>query len=162
MTKLSQYKKPQYPVCKYLPEEIKKEMKADTLVSFKDRLERGFRMCSSTEQFEKMDNKNTIMLEKCTGTESCMSITGDCPPGMKKIAYFHTHPKSLLTYPSLVDIMHSEVHDYKFLCIGGKEDNKPIIRCMPPDVPIITPQTQRIELDWFIEKWKQRVNDCII
>lgn len=155
-------KKPQYPVCKYLPENIIKEMKDDIITSLNDGLERGFRICSSTEQLEKIDNKNTIMLKKCVGTDGCMSMVGECPQDMKKMAFFHTHPKTYLAYPSLGDIMHTDVHDYIFLCIGGKEDNKPIVRCMPPDVPVITPQTQRIELDRFIRKWNEEVEDCII
>jgi len=155
-------KKSQYPVCKHLPEIIIKEMKDDTLASLKDRLERGFRICSKTEQLEKMDNKNTVMLEKCIGTENCMSMIGECPPNMKKMAFFHTHPKTYLAYPSLGDIIHTDVHGYKFLCIGGKEDNKPIVRCMSSDVPVITPQTHKIELDRFIRKWKEEVEDCII
>ena len=151
-----------YPVCKYMSKDIIKEMKDETLASTKDRLERGFRICSSTEQLEKIDNKNTVMSEKCIGTESCMSMVGECPPSMKPIAFFHTHPKTHLAYPSLGDIIHTDIHDYKFLCIGGKEDNRCIVRCMPPDVPVITPQTHKIELDRFIRKWKEEVKDCII
>lgn len=153
-------KKSQYPACKYLPENIIQEMKDATMASLKDRLERGFRMCSNTEQLEKMDDKNTVMLERCVGTESCMSIVGECPQDMRKVSFFHTHPKTYLAYPSLGDIIHAEVHNYKFLCIGGKEDNKPIVRCMPQDVPVITPQTHKIELDRFIRKWKEEVEDC--
>ncbi len=153
-------KKSQYPACRYIPDNIKKGMKDDTLTSLKDRLERGFVICSNTEKLEKMDSRNTLMLEKCEGTESCMSMIGECPQNMKKIAFFHTHPKTYLTYPSLGDMMHAEIYDYKFLCIGGKEDNRPIVRCMPLNVPVITPQTHKIGLDRFIRKWKEEVGDC--
>ena len=160
--KKSPYVKSIYSVCKHIPKDIKKEMKDETLASSKDGLERGFRMCSNTEQLEKMDDKNTVMSERCIGTERCMSMIGECPSDMKPTAFFHTHPKTYLAYPSLGDIIHTGVHSYKFLCIGGKEKNKPIIRCMPPDVPVITPQTHKIELDRFIRKWKEEVIDCII
>ena len=145
-----------------MPKDIIKEMKDETLASSKDGLEHGFRICSSTEQLEKLNDKNTIISEKCICTERCMSMVGECPPDMKPTAFFHTHPKTHLAYPSLGDIMHTDIHDYKFLCIGGKEDNKPIVRCMSPDVPVITPQTRKIELDRFIRKWKEEVKDCII
>ena len=117
------YSKPIYPICKHIPKDIIEEMKDETLASSKDGLERGFRICSSIEQLEKMDDKNTVMSEKCIGTESCMSMVGECPPDMKPAAFFHTYPKTHLAYPSLGDIIHTNVHGYKFLCIGGKMDN---------------------------------------
>jgi len=55
------YSKSLYPVCDYIPEDIIKEMKDATLASNEDKLERGFRICSSTKTIEEMNNKNTIM-----------------------------------------------------------------------------------------------------
>lgn len=46
------YSKALYPVCNYVPTHIIKEMKDATLVSNEDKLERGFRICSSTKTIE--------------------------------------------------------------------------------------------------------------
>lgn len=55
------YSKTLYPVCDHIPKNIIKEMKGVTLASNEDKLERGFRICSSTKTIEEMNDKNTIM-----------------------------------------------------------------------------------------------------
>lgn len=147
-----------YPVCNYIPDDIIKEMKNATFLSDKDKLERGFRICSSTKKIEDMNDKNTKIQEKCEGTEQCMSITGKCPPNTEPMSFFHTHPKTRLTYPSIGDKIHTDVHHYKFLCIGGGSH----IRCMPSNVPYISPGPTSIELQKFMQKWKENITDCII
>ncbi len=152
------YSKHTYPVCGYIPKNIKKEMRDATLSSTIDKLERGFRICSNAKTIEEINEKNTIIQEKCEGTEQCMSITGKCPSNTKPMSFFHTHPKTRLTYPSIGDKIHTDVHGYKFLCIGGGNQ----VRCMPSDVPYISPGPTSIELQLFIHKWKDEVRDCII
>lgn len=154
-----------YPVCGYIPENIIKEMKEATLASNEDKLERGFRICSKTKIIEEMNDKNTMIQEKCEGTERCMSISGKCPSNTKPMSFFHTHPKTRLTYPSIADKIHTDVHGYKFLCIGGidhTKTTKAVIRCMPSDVPFISPGPTPVELQRFFQKWKEDVKDCII
>lgn len=148
-----------FPACDYIPKNIIKEMKDATLASAEDKLERGFRICSSTGTIEGMNGKNTIIQEKCEGTERCMSITGKCPSNTRPMSFFHTHPKTRLTYPSVADKIHTDVHGYKFLCIGGANHH---IRCMPSDVPFISPGPTAVELRKFFQKWKEEVKDCII
>lgn len=105
---------------------------------------------SMTEYWRQMNNQNTVSSEKCTGTECKITVTKEniqklCPPDKKDIAYFHTHPKRVISLPSFDDIISIHALGHKFACIGRAF----------LDIP-------SKEYERFKKQWEEHTEDCII
>ena len=158
-------KKLPYPVCKYLPINIIDEMKKETQQSKKDKLEHGFTICSSAEYWEDMNNQNTVISEKCIGTNCKISVTKDeirkgCPSDKKDISYFHTHPIRDISLPSFDDIVSMHTLGHKFACIGSKTE----IRCFSQNIPATRAfmEIPSKEYERFKKSWEKDAEDCVI
>lgn len=112
-----------------------------------------------------MNSHNTVLSERCIGTECKINVTKEevrrsCPPDKKDIAYFHTHPKRDISFPSFDDIISIHVLEHKFTCIGSKIE----IRCFPQYVP--SPRAfmeiPSKEYDRFKKQWELYAEDCKI
>lgn len=161
-----------YPLCRHLPNNIISEMKKDSIDTQKDKLEKGFFICSSTKYYQDMNENNTKMTEKCIGEECEVSIGSECPPNTKKVGVFHTHyrfAKDIPSYadpslPSYSDALIAKFSGPRFHCIGTY--NK--IRCAPsagnpfPPRPVLEGIKLQKEYDRYIQKWKEKAVDCII
>lgn len=158
-------KKSPYPACEYLPKNIICEMKNQTIQSKKDGLEHGFTICSSSEYWGEMNDKNTVASERCIGTECKISVTKEevkksCPSDKKDLAYFHTHPNRDISLPSFDDIISMHALEHKFACIGSKTE----IRCFSQNIPASRAfmDIPSKEYDRFKKQWKEHTEDCTI
>lgn len=164
MKNMNKRKSP-YPACEYLPKNIIGEMKNQTIQSKKDGLEHGFTICSSSEYWREMNDKNTVALGKCIGTECKISVTKEevkksCPSDKKDLAYFHTHPNRDISLPSFDDIISMGALGHKFSCIGSKTE----IRCFSQNIPTSRAfmNIQSKEYDRFKKQWELHAEDCVI
>jgi hypothetical protein len=158
-------KKLPHPSCEYLPKNIIEKMKNQTIQSKKDGLEHGFTICSSSEYWGDMNDKNTVASEKCIGTACKISVTKEevkksCPSDTKDLAYFHTHPKRDISLPSFDDIISMHALEHNFACIGSKTE----IRCFSQNIPASRAYMDipSREYDRFKKQWELHAEDCII